>query len=492
VKMKAKLFWGILFIVVFALLSISCNVGENSNGDNPVPVLNSLSPGSKAAHMPGFKLTALGANFVPGSKIVFNGTERVTQYIDDTQLSCGITSGDLPALLYSRGESAISLSSGSVPVLVRTPAPGGGDSGSISLDITDNHFFTSATQVSGTIGSAANPAMVVDTDGNIAAVYESFDGDSSTYAISFIRSTDSGATWSAPINLVEASERCNNPDIAIDSNGFLSVIFYVQRLYYLRSIDNGMTWNTPVILSGDTSEPLQSALDVDNSGGINIVWTQQGSDWHGRVNFTRSSDDGTTFSAPINIFAGYDNYSSTFLPVITVDNLGGIYAGWGAWPSGGSRYGWICFNYSHDNGITWSPVDTEFPVASSIDLAIDPDSKINIAYSDSYLPFANQILFLKSNDRGASFEPSIEVTADSYDSFPLIAIDSAGNINIIYFYSHQYYFKRSIDGGATWSDAIQVTNSTAGIDMTLDQEGNIYILFENDSDEKLYFTWTGI
>ena len=94
--------------------------GGTSNGltftiNNPVPVLDSISPTSAVGGGPSFTLTVNGSNFVSGSVVKWDGAARTTTFVSSTQLTASIPSSDL-------------LSSGSVGVLVFNPLPGGGNS----------------------------------------------------------------------------------------------------------------------------------------------------------------------------------------------------------------------------------------------------------------------------------------------------------------------------------------------------------------------------
>jgi Divergent InlB B-repeat domain len=88
-----------------------------------VPVASSLSPASAVAGSAGFTLTVNGSGFVASSVVRWNGTPRTTTFVSATQLRTAIAASDL-------------LTSGSVPVSVFTPAPGGGVSGIVGFAIT--------------------------------------------------------------------------------------------------------------------------------------------------------------------------------------------------------------------------------------------------------------------------------------------------------------------------------------------------------------------
>lgn len=92
------------------------------SGDNPVPVLGSMSPTSAIAGDPELTLSVRGANFLPGSKVRWNGQERSTTYINSSRLTASIPANDLA-------------NAGQAKVAVFTPEPGGGVSAPLSFII---------------------------------------------------------------------------------------------------------------------------------------------------------------------------------------------------------------------------------------------------------------------------------------------------------------------------------------------------------------------
>jgi hypothetical protein len=89
----------------------------------PVPVASSLSPVSATAGTAGLMLTVNGRGFVPTSVVRWKGGNRTTTFVSASQLRAAITVADLAV-------------SGSIPVTVYTPAPGGGTSASKSFSVT--------------------------------------------------------------------------------------------------------------------------------------------------------------------------------------------------------------------------------------------------------------------------------------------------------------------------------------------------------------------
>src|SRR5207253_1152216 len=82
---------------------------------NPVPVLSALLPNSAMAGERVSTLTAEGSNFVSGSILRWNGTDRVTTFVNSNRLAAILSTGD-------------TASAGTTDVTVFNPAPGGGSS----------------------------------------------------------------------------------------------------------------------------------------------------------------------------------------------------------------------------------------------------------------------------------------------------------------------------------------------------------------------------
>jgi hypothetical protein len=119
--------------------TVAATRGSNSlaisvQAPNGVPSISSLSPASGSATGTGFTLTVNGSNFVPGSVVRWNGSDRATGYVSSGQLTATIPGSDMAA-------------AGSVSVTVFNPAPGGGLSGASTF----------------TINGAPNPAPLITT-----------------------------------------------------------------------------------------------------------------------------------------------------------------------------------------------------------------------------------------------------------------------------------------------------------------------------------------
>ena len=111
---------------------------------NPAPTLSSLSPSSVTAGGSAFTLTINGNNFVAGSVVRWNGGNRPTAFVSDTQLTASIAAGDIAI-------------AGTANITVFNPTPGGGVSNALNFTITSQ-------------GYEADVAPRPDGDGTVTAI----------------------------------------------------------------------------------------------------------------------------------------------------------------------------------------------------------------------------------------------------------------------------------------------------------------------------------
>ena len=194
--------------------------------------------------------------------------------------------------------------------------------------------------------SGANTPPQSFPGGNVYVAYSAFQNQQETLSqIMFSRSRDCGATWSAPVAL-SAINSNQAPAISIDPNtGAVYVAWRVfsggitgttDALMFVKSTDGGQTFSAPVTIASAapaTGQILYSpfdqattitdaqgnildarfrtngypALGVDGNSNIYVAWAQRGAGPSGDARIVMSSSvGGQTWSAPIAV----DNPSS--------------------------------------------------------------------------------------------------------------------------------------------------------------------------------------
>ena len=145
------------------------------------------------------------------------------------------------------------------------------------------------------------PATTVSTDGRINLLYSTEDAT----ALYLISSDDSGTTWSWPRPVIQSASGDRGfaaPAMAEDPDGTLHVVlaevplpqgYPPVALSYVRSTDRGITWSTPQQLAGPHQS--QPTVVADSQGRIHIAWNGDAGD-HGRY-YVSSDDRGLTWNA---------------------------------------------------------------------------------------------------------------------------------------------------------------------------------------------------
>jgi uncharacterized protein (TIGR03437 family) len=115
--------------------------------NNPTPAITSLSPNQATAGGAAFLLTINGSNFVNGSVVRWNGSDRATNFVSATQLTAQITASDIAA-------------AGAANVTVFNPAPGGGLSNALQFTINQPQPIARTLRVVNASGSPGGTVSV--------------------------------------------------------------------------------------------------------------------------------------------------------------------------------------------------------------------------------------------------------------------------------------------------------------------------------------------
>ncbi len=120
---------------------------------NPLPQISSLTPSNRTVGDTGFILTVTGTDFTPVSSVLFNGSPRTTVFLSDSQLTASIASADIDT-------------TGSFPVEVSSPAPGGGTSNQFVFTVL-NPVLRAKIYLQGPYGGGGTMSTQLRTDGVI-------------------------------------------------------------------------------------------------------------------------------------------------------------------------------------------------------------------------------------------------------------------------------------------------------------------------------------
>jgi hypothetical protein len=260
-----------------------------------------------------------------------------------------------------------------------------------------------------------------------------FSGGSHGGEIFFARSTDGGRSFGGPINLSNT--------IAGDGKGRIT-----PRYWHNGSLD----------------------LAMGPEGHLYAAWTE----YEGALWFSRSTDRGGSFSAPLRIAGGGDAKPARG-PSLAVDPEGLVYL---AWTVGEDRAADIHFATSVDRGESFSAPRIVLESGGHSDapkIAADAKGIVHLVYAESPTgPFDRyHIRYTCSKDGGRSFAEPMEVSGAQtaqFESaaFPALSFVGKDNLYVVWelFPSREGYsqglgFTHSSDGGRTFAPPSVVPGS---------------------------------
>ena len=313
--------------------------------------------------------------------------------------------------------------------------------------------------------------------------------------IGWYYTTDGGLTWTGRDTLPtqsDFSKLMTDPAAAIDLDGYLFVSGIHKGIFVARSTNGGQNWSQTTLATPGGPERPHMTIDRDPDSpyknNVYVVYTDVSSAPR-PVYFSRSTDQGVTFSTPVTISGTVASLSS-FGANLAVGTNSVVYATWSGFDSPPfltPQPFHLGFNVSTDGGTSWSGAKDLRRITfngsahgvsffNHPSMAVDRSDSpkrgwIYIVYAERN-PSAPDIFIIRSTDSGVSWSDPVKVNQDGGNTRdqwqPWISVDPAtGNVFIIYLDSRNFpnndsaevYVSTSIDGAQTFRD-IRVSDNS--------------------------------
>jgi hypothetical protein len=268
------------------------------------------------------------------------------------------------------------------------------------------------------------------------------------------------------------------PAIATDSTGNMDLAWInFDGVHFIRSTDGGASFSSSVLIPSDLSLNVQNNLlrmVVDPVGNINLLWFRalDSSDTNLAYYISRSSDNGTTFTPPLQFTTGL------FAPPTMVGR-----------PDGKLVVTWIdsssnVIGEATSDGVTLSaPITIAAAVsgAAGEQAVVGPDGHVYVLWETVPAASNCSISFSSSAD-GTTYSAAKTISggAGTCSSQPAASVDSMGNLDVTWVAdAMSLYFTRSVDGGANFSTPIQIATpaTPTGDEVIAGRDGGIYLLW---------------
>jgi hypothetical protein len=326
-------------------------------------------------------------------------------------------------------------------VVAWVSAPGGGSDGSLHLSVTPHGASAplSTATVRDPLGAIeahgeAPPQLAADAEGGISVLYavgKEVPGERFPQsALRFIRSVDSGRTWSAPVTVNDGREfgSHNFHSLTGAPDGSLLATWLDARkgksgVWMSRSTDGGRTWeaNTP-IYTDPTCPCCRTSVAVTGDGTIYVSWRAILPGDIRDVVVSRSTDRGRTWATPVRVRADDWVYAGCphAGPSLEVDARGDVHV---AWWTGKEGEAGVHYARSADGGRSFvaQPIATGKKARPAhVQLAVS-GQRVYVAWDDG-LGEVPRVLLRRSADGGKSFGAEEWLSDDgAAASYPVLA-----------------------------------------------------------------------
>jgi dipeptidyl aminopeptidase/acylaminoacyl peptidase len=181
-----------------------------------------------------------------------------------------------------------------------------------------------ATLIETGTGNAYKPQIAIDPDGNAIAVWIQNDGShNSIYANRYIP----GGNWGTETQIETGTGTAHDPQIAIDTDGNAMVVWYQYDGSYQSIYANRYTpaanWGTATLIETGTRDAYVPQIAIDPNGNAMAVWVQNDGSFYS-IYANRYAPSGNWGTATL-IETGTENVGS---PQIAIDPNGNAMAVW--------------------------------------------------------------------------------------------------------------------------------------------------------------------
>jgi hypothetical protein len=283
-------------------------------------------------------------------------------------------------------------------------------------------------------GEAFGPSVAVTKRGT-PRVYVTYHDNSTGPTQMYLIRSKKKTKFRRPQNITTHSGGAFNPRMALDSNEVLNFVwgdieFFARKVLFRRSTDLGETFSDPVDVSRSAGDAFEPEIAVGPDDSINVCWEDTGPGVSSAM-FSRSVDGGQTFSEPLRLSRGPGSATETH---IAVDRQGRINVVWVEDISGKRQ---AFYSRSSDQGETFSePVNVTDDSDANISkptLAVFGDI-VYVAFQKDTSP--RQVFLTRSEDAGAVFQNAVRVSnADNRcgrGHSPAMVVDSQGTLHIVW------------------------------------------------------------
>ncbi|MGH7495023.1 MAG: sialidase family protein [bacterium] len=384
--------------------------------------------------------------------------------------------------------------------------------------------FAPQTRLGFTTGDQWEPAIAADRSGHVYVLYPQIKGvpgcsDCADPTMMLLVSSDHGATWSAPSVIYPEGRTKEQWDAQITVDPIDGKTVYAAWLQnrksdtiVAKSTDFGATWSFVVAnsISAGTDKPIVAVRGKD----VYVAYNHAQKIW-----VSASHNSGVTFTSVDLKKTGKLGWA--LAGGGTVNPAGKVYFGWAGYEQSGGAKGAVnlFISKSADGGKSWThtALDTSGAppdcsayqcgwayLGAQVALASDATGTLYALWNAGKVnndKGPERMYFAKSSNDGVSWSTKAQVSTapvGSNHAFPAIVAGATGDVRISWMDTRagllwNTYYRSSTNGGATWSDEVDLSTFVGGFDyiqpegfrfpfgdyyeMDIDDQGNAHVIW---------------
>ncbi|MBI4851520.1 MAG: exo-alpha-sialidase [Acidobacteria bacterium] len=409
--------------------------------------------------------------------------------------------------------SSITLNGGIVSSVSLVKSVDGGKTFSAPKPIAINNNFPFFNVTGGDgVRASAFPSLAVDKDGRIHVVYADFSSGATRDRsdIFYVRSTDSGNTFSTPLKINDDSTDTTqiNPSVAVAGDGSVGIRWWDRR----NDMVNDSLTDVYMAISKDNGASFGKNFRITDHNWV--FSPSESGDYHGDYDGL-TADDKNFYLSWSDERSGDPDVFFTQIATNRDPNLGDFNLSTTKVFDNAIAGGKVDYNITTSalngstdrltlsaepmiTGITYSFSKTGLNAGESATLSVSTSSSTPAgtyfitlsATSNSSVRKTNLRLTVYGQSRRATLPTNISNTRGN--SFGSIQMDSKNILHAVYEDDTeraaeggtQVFYRQSLDGGKTYSQALRLSTSddffNTSPNLALDSSGNIYVIWVGD------------
>lgn len=371
----------------------------------------------------------------------------------------------------------------------------------VSIPSAGPSGFTPQVRLGYTNGDQWEPAIAADNFGHVYVMYPQYFGvpgcpTCGSPTMILITSSDGGSTWAAPRVLYPSNSPQWDPQIVVDpADGRTLYVSWMENsksdIYVSKSTDFGQTWThvRADFVSSGTDKPILAVYGQH----VYVAFNHSNA-----IYFSVSHNGGQSFSQTSKR-TGNLGWSLPGGGVVMPN--GDAYFSWNGYMKSGSTTGDVnlYLTKTTNGGSTWNYIEIDVSGAppqcpeyscgwaylgAAITMDADTSGNLYVLYNMNLADGQpGRIFFRKSTNGGSTWSARTEVsTAASgiHHNFPAIDARGNGDVRVTWMdgrANHEgtpvwnTYYRSSANGGSTWTSEVDISTYVAGLDTYIFPEG---------------------